>query len=151
MVFLLRFSFYISLHDRILVFLQIGWCWCNSQSTCRKQFWNFSVLKIVVIKNLINSWSLGRILHQYFSNDILCIISKDHSRRKVPVIFCYTRISFLNIRGLERWLSNEHGVHDDANCPNINFIRVPMFLVNHFWRYIIWGTTHSPFLLTFEV
>lgn len=117
-------------------------CWRQKtrNSTCR--------LNPRMIHNLIYSRSSCRIIIKNFLNKIASVIRNLYSVRKIVIIHSNSSISGLNVISFKWWFSNNKGVNNHTDRPNIHFIRMSLFSFKNLWSDIIWSTTYRTFTFT---
>lgn len=98
-----------------------------------------------MIHNLIYGRSTCRIIIENFLNKITSVIRNLDGVREIVIVHPNSTISCLNIISFKWWLSNNKGVNDHTDRPNINFIRMSLFPFKNLWSDIIWCTTNSSF------
>ena len=57
-------------------------------------------------------------------------------------------VGLLHLLRLERWATMQHGIENDTDRPEVNFIAVSIGSVEHFWCKIIWSSANCSFTLT---
>ena len=67
-----------------------------------------------VSQNLINRWSLARVVVQNFSHDVPCIISDGHVLWEVVRVHTDPLVSGLDVGSLKRRLADNERVDDNS-------------------------------------
>ena len=70
--------------------------------------------------------------------------------KRIAVLLNST-ISGFDIGSLEGWLPNNQSVNNDTERPNIDFIGVPRFALEHFRGYVVWCTANCSLFLTIKI
>lgn len=103
-----------------------------------------------MLKNFINGRSLAWIIIQDLGDEISCMIRDVNSLWEVVSIHSNPLVGGLHIGGLKGWLSNDKGIDDYSNGPDIDFIRMSLLSLKNFWCNIVWRTADCSLPLSIE-
>jgi len=80
------------------------------------------VIDEFVGKDLINGRSFRRIIIQDFCDEVPCCISDRYVFGERISVHSDSLISRLDIRSFKRWLTDDQGINDDTERPNIDLV-----------------------------
>ena len=102
-------------------------------------------------QNLINRWSLGRVIRQNSLDNISSIVRNLHVVREIVVVHPDSLVSGLHIVSLEWRLADDERVNDDSEGPNIDLVRVTLLAFEDLRSNVVWSTTDGSFALSVEL
>ena len=101
--------------------------------------------------NLVKCRSRGRIARQNSRNQISCLIGNWNVIWERVLVSLDSSVRGFDVSGLERRLADDQRVQDDAEGPDVDFVRVACSPLKHFRRNIVRCTANSSLLLTVKV
>lgn len=104
------------------------------QARVRQWFWNVILPKEFECEQLTNSWTFFRIRLQHGDDHFGGCFAQVGWQSVVTLSNFW--VSIFQALCFEWWLAHQESIHDAANRPDVNFIRVT-FLVQYFWCNVV--------------
>lgn len=122
------------------------------QSRCGQQARHLvSTVDPLVPLDIINARSLSRVIIENTRDQIsslggdLCVVWEAVLVTSDSLIGCLNVVSF-------KWrLSNDQGVNNNSQRPDVHLVGMALFALKNFWRDIIGSTANCPFTLSVEL
>ena len=109
------------------------------------------VVDPLVRQDLVNRGSLGGIIIQNASNEVTRGVSNGDIFREIVSVHTNALIGGLDIGCFEGRLSNDQGVNDNTERPDIDFIRVTLLALEDFGSNIVGGSANSSLALSVKL
>jgi len=103
-----------------------------------------------MVKHLSKIHSLARIDSETSSDKVFGIVGDWCEFREWVLAAFNFAVGVLDFCTFERRSTKKHGVQNDANGPEIDFVGVTIFAVKNLRRDVVWSTTYSSFALSFK-
>lgn len=103
--------------------------------------------------DIIDSGPFGRVIVQDLSDEVTGRFTDLYIIGEVVGVHSDSLVSRLDVAGLERWLSNDQRVDYDTDRPDIDFVRVTLFALEHLRCDIVRSTANRtlPFAIELEL
>ena len=100
-----------------------------------------------MLKHLLERDALGQINCKALSYQIFCKISNINVLWELESPCFDLFVGLFHFLRLKRWSAIQHGVQNNSNTPNVNFVAMTTIL-KHFRSQVIWGTANGTLLLS---
>lgn len=122
-----------------------------SQKRLGQELWNLAIGHERMHANLVQRWSRCRVARQNSRNQIPGLIRYWNVIWERILVSLDSRVRGFDVSGLERRLTYNERVEDDAEGPDVYFVRVACSALQHFRCNVVWSTANSPLLLAIEI
>lgn len=102
-------------------------------------------------QNFIDSWSSGGIIIKNLHYKVLGMISNWNCFRELIVVHSNSSIRSFDVISLKWWFSDDKGINNYTEGPDINLIRVTLFAFKYFWCNIVRCTANGSLSFTIEL
>ena len=101
--------------------------------------------------DVVDCGTLCWVVIQNLSDQVASIVCDTHIVREVVRIHTDPLVGGLDVRSLERRLANDQRVNNDADRPDIDFVRVTLFTLEHLRGDVVRRTADGSLTLTVEL
>lgn len=108
-------------------------------------------MKEGMVEDLFDCRAFGGVKHKDPRDQILGWLGDGNTLRETVLNGLDSLVSLLDLRGLKRWLTNDHGIQDYTERPNIYLEGMSLLLLENLRSDIVRRSTHRPPLLLLEL
>lgn len=104
-----------------------------------------------MVKDLVDCGTFRWVKYKDLRDEVLSLIRYRNVVRERIIDGPDAFVGLLDFLSFERWLADDHRVHDDSKRPDINLEAVPLFRLKDLGSDIVGCAAYSPPLLVLEV
>ena len=105
----------------------------------------------IVFHYIVNCGTLGWVIVKDLRDEVAGTVCDGDVLREVIRVHSDSLVGRLDVRGLEGGLANNQSVDNDSDRPDVDFVRVTLLALKHFWCNIVGCTTDGTLALTVEL